>query len=200
MVHSLLEKQPAFEDDYNFKGFFAPRRIQQVEDQGSGFFEEEEESIMGISQLRADDELEKKLAPIGIESPKEEVSQWSGSDDVHVNKLTRLPVSSAINNGGKSASLISLDGSPPPSVASFPNESTTTADNELILCPVMDNVDGDVLLDKNSLHIRESDEENEHSHLNAEGFQSASEEDLQPIGDLISPDSQKKTMVQLRTT
>ena len=189
MVQCLLQKQSAFDGDYNFKGFLAPRRTQQIKDQGSvvsGFFEEEE-SVMSRSQPHSDVELEKKLASMGMESPKEEGNQWSGSDDVQGNKLTCFGVSSASINGGQSANLICLDGSPSP-VTHFLDEFVTKVDTEVISCPVADNVDGGILPDNDTLHIGESDKENELCHLNTVGFKGAAQEDLKPIDNLTSAD------------
>lgn len=156
MVHYILEKQSAFEGGCNFKGCLAHRQIQRVEGKGSivsGFFEEEE-SVMGRSQPV---EFEKKLASIGMELPKGELS----------------------------ASHICLEGSAT-SVIHFPDEAMSTADKELIIYRAMNNDEGDILPDNDSLHIGESDEESELSHLNTEGFQVATEEDLQPIDNLTS--------------
>jgi hypothetical protein len=177
MVYYFLQKHPAVEDDYKFDGFHSPHRIQQGPIV-SGFFEEEE-SVMGTSQPRADDEL-KKVVSIGTESSKEEEEeegkQRSGSDG-HLETLTRVGISGILKDRGQSDNIICLNDAP--RSVTFFLESTTTADNEVIpwdpiLCPALEDEGVDLSLDNVA---KESDEKMGGAYLNSEGVQTSAVED-----------------------
>lgn len=104
LVHYFLEKSPTIEDDYKFIGFQSPRQIQQGS-VVSGFFEEDE-SVMGTTQPRADDDL-KNMALIGPGAPREKEGEQKYGCDGHLEKLTRVSISGTLKGSGQSESFVS---------------------------------------------------------------------------------------------